>query len=78
VGRGLVERRPCPEDRRAVYAALTSAGQALLERIFPEHAAAIERALAGLDEGEKVEAIGLLRKLGLAAAALPGGTAAHE
>jgi hypothetical protein len=34
-------------------------------RIFPEYAAAIEHALASLNEEEKRTAIGLLRKLGL-------------
>ena len=70
VHRGLVERRPCPEDRRAIYAALTDEGRRLLERIFPAHASAIERAVSGLDEAERRSAIALLRKLGRAAAAL--------
>ncbi len=70
VARGLVERRPCPEDRRAIYAALTEEGRALLARIFPAHAAAVERAVSGLDEAERGTAIDLLRKLGRAAAAL--------
>ncbi len=70
VDRGLVERQPCPEDRRAIYAALTDEGRQLLERIFPTHAAAIERAVSGLDEKERRSAIALLRKLGTAAAGL--------
>jgi MarR family 2-MHQ and catechol resistance regulon transcriptional repressor len=65
---GLVERRECPEDRRARYAALTPAGRSLMERIFPEHAAAIEAAAAGLTETEQRVAIGLLRRLGIHAA----------
>lgn len=68
--RGLVERQPCPEDRRTSYAALTPAGEDLMERIFPSHASAIESAVSGLDEEEKREAIRLLRKLGLRAAEL--------
>jgi MarR family transcriptional regulator, 2-MHQ and catechol-resistance regulon repressor len=68
--RGLVERRPCPTDRRAAYAALTPEGEALIRRIFPEHARVLERALAGLDSEEKAEAIRLLRRLGKAAAEL--------
>ena len=67
-GRGLVERRRCPTDRRAYYAALTPEGEAVIADIFPAHAAALDRALAGLDADEKDEAIRLLRKLGRHAA----------
>ena len=70
VARGLVERRPCPEDRRAIYGALTGEGEALLARIFPHHAAAIARAVAGLDQAQRIQAIDLLRTLGQTAAAL--------
>jgi MarR family 2-MHQ and catechol resistance regulon transcriptional repressor len=66
--RGLVERRDCPEDRRARFAVLTPEGEALISRIFPEHARCIERALAGLDRAEQETAIGLLRTLGRYAA----------
>ena len=66
--KGLVERRECPEDRRARYAALTPKGQTLIAEIFPEHARALEHALAGLDEAEKDTAARLLRTLGRYAA----------
>lgn len=68
--KGLVERRECPGDRRARYAALTPAGEALIRRIFPEHAACIERAVSGLDTEEQEQAITLLRRLGLSATSL--------
>jgi hypothetical protein len=38
-------------------------------RIFEEHVNRLEDAMSALDEGEKQDAIGLLKKLGLAAAA---------
>jgi MarR family 2-MHQ and catechol resistance regulon transcriptional repressor len=66
--KGLVERRRCEHDRRAYYAALTPAGEELIREIFPAHAQAIRRAMAGLTEQEKDEAIGLLRTLGRHAA----------
>jgi MarR family 2-MHQ and catechol resistance regulon transcriptional repressor len=69
VEKGLVKREECPEDRRARYAVLTPAGQALIKRIFPYHAARIEQVLSGLTTSEQREATVLLRKLGLAAAA---------
>lgn len=69
VKKGLVERRDCEHDRRASYAALTPAGDALIAGIFPEHAAAIEHAVDGLTKREKQAAVTLLRKLGLTAVA---------
>ena len=71
---GLVERRECPTDRRARYAALTPKGRQLMKRIFPEHAAALERAVSGLSMTEKKQAIELLRKLGRAAADIGTGS----
>lgn len=70
-GRGLVERQACPSDRRARFAALTAEGKALVERIFPEHARVIARALGGLTASEQGRATALLRQLGTVAAALP-------
>lgn len=67
--KGLVERRACPGDRRARYAALTDKGETLIREIFPEHAACIEELMSPLDAGEQEFAHQLLRKLGLAAAA---------
>jgi MarR family transcriptional regulator, 2-MHQ and catechol-resistance regulon repressor len=68
--KGLVERRDAPGDRRASCAALTPAGEALVARIFPEHAARIEEVLASLSEEEQVFATDLLRRVGRRAAGL--------
>jgi MarR family 2-MHQ and catechol resistance regulon transcriptional repressor len=65
--RGLVERKPCPSDRRARYASLTDEGEALMEAIFPDHATAIRDALAGLSAADQLETTRLLKVLGLAA-----------
>jgi len=70
VEKGFVRREQCAEDRRARYAVLTPSGQALIRKIFPTHAARIEQSLSGLTQAEQREATALLRKLGLAAAAL--------
>jgi MarR family 2-MHQ and catechol resistance regulon transcriptional repressor len=72
--KGLVERRECREDRRARYAALTPDGEKLMDRIFPEHARTIARALSGLTAGETAQATALLRTMGTRAAelSLPG------
>lgn len=69
--KGLVERRDCPEDRRARYAALTPEGERLIARIFPEHAACIQELMGALSEEEQRVATELLRTLGRAAAERP-------
>ena len=69
VERGLVERRPCETDRRARYAALTPGGEALMEEIFPAHAAALSAAMEGLTAKEQELASELLKRLGKRAAA---------
>ncbi len=69
--KGLVERRSCPSDRRARYAALTPAGEALVAEIFPEHADALTRAMAGLTMAQQEAAAEFIRTLGLHAAATP-------
>ena len=68
VEKGLVKREECPSDRRARYAVLTPAGDAVIRGIFPEHATMIERAIAGLSPDEQIQATILLKKLGLSAA----------
>ena len=69
VAKGLVRREPSPDDRRARFAVLTPEGTQLIDRIFPEHARCVARAMEGLDAREQSEAATLLRKLGLTAAA---------
>jgi MarR family 2-MHQ and catechol resistance regulon transcriptional repressor len=71
-GKGLVERRECPEDRRARYAALTRAGESLMRRIFPAHAARIRATMSSLTLAQQRELTTLLRTLGTAAEAPPG------
>jgi DNA-binding MarR family transcriptional regulator len=41
--RGLVQRMPCPEDRRGAYAALTESGRDLARTAGATHAAGIRR-----------------------------------
>ena len=61
--RGLVLRRRLPEDRRAATVALTAAGQALVDRLFPEHTQRVQRAFAVLDDEEKRLLAEVCRKL---------------
>lgn len=65
---GYVERKPCETDRRVRYASLTPKGRQLMAAIFPAHAEALERAMAGLTLDQKRKAVALLRELGTYAA----------
>jgi MarR family 2-MHQ and catechol resistance regulon transcriptional repressor len=70
VEKGLVERQDCPSDRRAKYAVLTPKGEVLIKRVFPDQAQRIEAMMGSLSAREQDDAIALLRKLGLAVAAI--------
>lgn len=51
--RGLVERAPCAEDRRVLWAQLTDAGLARLEEARPTHLAGVrDRFLGRFDDDE--------------------------
>jgi MarR family 2-MHQ and catechol resistance regulon transcriptional repressor len=65
--RGLIKRKICEEDKRRTYLQLTASGNALIRKIWPGHAAAIEDATSGLTLAEKRTAVRLLKKMGLQA-----------
>ena len=69
--RGLVRRRPSATDRRVTLLGLTAAGRRLIARIFPAHAAAMQRALRALPAREQALAVRLLRTLGKGAGSEP-------
>lgn len=61
---GLVVRTHSEEDRRAVIVSLTTRGQELFERMFPEHAEHVAM-LASVLTGDEQETLArLLKKLG--------------
>lgn len=62
--RGLVVRRPCTEDRRALHVELTEKGRQLIDRIFPGHAEEVRQAMGGLTPEEKLITTALLKRLG--------------
>ncbi|MHB8766770.1 MAG: MarR family winged helix-turn-helix transcriptional regulator, partial [Deferrisomatales bacterium] len=66
--RGYLDRRRSPDDRRAVYAVLTAAGEAFFREIFPQHAQGLVESVSGLSRDEQVEVTRLLRRLGRSAA----------
>jgi MarR family 2-MHQ and catechol resistance regulon transcriptional repressor len=63
--KGLLVRKNTPSDRRAKVLELTAEGKHLIEVAFKRHAAEIEAAMAVLNQEEKQELYGLLKKLGL-------------
>ncbi len=62
--RGLVERRPDAEDRRARVVHLTPEGRKLIRKAFAGHTADMERAVDVLAPRERLTLVGLLKKLG--------------
>src|ERR1700735_3893859 len=66
--KGLIVRTATQEDRRAKLLKLTSEGKRVVEDAFSLHAAELESAMAVLNQSEKRELHGLLKKLGLFAA----------
>ncbi|MED3552609.1 MarR family winged helix-turn-helix transcriptional regulator [Cytobacillus praedii] len=64
VQKKYVRRQGCPEDRRVIYAVLTSEGKALMDEIFPQHAIKIEEIFDGLNADEVKQTIELLKRVG--------------
>lgn len=62
--RGLVRRLRTGEDRRYVSVNLTPQGKTLIEKIFPEHAAAITEEMSVLSVSEQENLRRLCRKVG--------------
>jgi DNA-binding MarR family transcriptional regulator len=62
-GEGLVERRPNPDDRRAIDVVVTEAGVHRADAIFESMVATFSEMIAPLDDAEAVELATLLRRL---------------
>jgi len=62
--KNLLERKPCPKDRRVTHAVITNVGIELMNEVFPKHKAAMKEIFGGLDNKEKEELIEQLKKLG--------------
>lgn len=60
---GLVERVPCPTDRRISYAALTTAGRRKLDEAAENHVRNLERAFADYTDGDIQALDDLLERL---------------
>lgn len=62
----LVRRERDKHDRRLLVISLTDTGRKLIARIFPKHAAIVEREMAVLSQTEQKALGKLCKKLGLA------------
>ena len=61
--RGFVETRADPEDARRRTVLLTPAGRAVTERALPVASRITAATLSGLDEAERIELLGLLKRM---------------
>lgn len=61
--KGLTERKACTEDRRCIYVLLTDEGQAMFDKVFPEHVAYMSGHFDGVDAAEMQRITGELNAL---------------
>lgn len=61
--KGLVRRRPHPDDRRRVLVEVTAEGQAVLDRLLPGLHRMEREMFAGLDDGDKRRLLAMLGRL---------------
>ena len=61
---GWIKRRRSPDDGRVIVARLSAKGQALMDRCFPVHAAAMADAASALAPREQARLARLLKKWG--------------
>lgn len=62
--KGLIQRKPCPKDRRIIYATITEEGKHLMDDVFPKHEIAIQEIFSVLSIEEKAILIEKLKQLG--------------
>ena len=68
--KGFIRRTPARNDRRAKLLELTRKGRLTVEAVFDHHAAVLEETMKVLSNPERNQLHGLLKKLGLFAAAI--------
>jgi MarR family 2-MHQ and catechol resistance regulon transcriptional repressor len=62
---GLIRRVPSPEDRRVRRMEITAKGKSLIQKVFPEHVAALVGHMGALTSAEQQELGRLAKKLGI-------------
>lgn len=61
--RGLLERKACPNDRRAIHVSLTGNGTDLMTKLMPMHQELVENIFSELDTEEAKTIVKLLEKV---------------
>lgn len=59
----FVVRKACPEDRRVIYASLTSLGKTLMNQIFPPYEKKVEGMFGEFTETDMSKMIELLKRI---------------
>lgn len=73
VAKGWVERKPCPEDRRAIRVRLTAEGRKVIDDLLPKHMENEQRMLAALGGEDREQLADLLRTLAVSFGDVPPG-----
>ncbi|PGY07377.1 MarR family winged helix-turn-helix transcriptional regulator [Bacillus sp. AFS031507] len=61
--KGLLNRLPCPDDRRVIHVTLTDAGIDLMEKIMPKHQELVDDIFGFLNNDEAQIIVNLLKKI---------------
>ena len=65
--KGFVMRQGCPNDRRVIHAAITEEGEAMMEKVFPEHERKMEELFSAIPAEELARTIDHLKIIGVEA-----------
>lgn len=63
--KGLILRKECLSDRRAIYVAITEQGISFMDQVFPRYQKLIKQVFRAFSNEEKNELIHLLSKVGI-------------
>src|SRR5699024_10231566 len=63
--KGFLYRKPCPEDRRKMFACITDAGRKYMETRVKEQEALLNTIFDEWDDSEVEDAINLLKRIGI-------------
>lgn len=61
--KGLLNRLPCPDDRRVIHVTLTDAGIDLMEKTMPKHQELVDDIFGSLNPDEAQIIVNLLKKI---------------